>query len=284
MPATRYNARPALRHPGQFARAALRDLRASRELAWRLFLRDLKARYRASILGYIWIILPPLAVTATFLLLQKAKLMNVGELGVPYALYILAGTTFWQLFADAVQAPLRIVNQSKAMLVKINFPRESLVLAAAYETLFTFAIRFAILLACLPLFQIPIAEALAGALLTPLAAAGLLAAGLALGVLLLPLGVLFQDFAQGLPLFLSVWLIATPVAYPSRPDSGLLFSLNRYNPVTHLLEWPRSLLLPIEPTHPTYWLLISLSTLALAALAWTLFRISLPHIVARLGS
>ena len=279
-----YNAKPALRHPGAFIKQMLADLNAARELAWRLFLRDLKAKYRASILGYLWIVLPPLAVTATFLLLQNAKVINVGDLGVPYALYMLAGTTFWQLFADAAQAPLRLVSQSKGMLVKINFPREALVLAAAYETLFTFAIRFALLLCCLPFFGQPLANALPAALLAPFAAIGLLMAGLALGVLLTPFGILFQDFSQGLPLFLSVWLIATPIAYPSNPDAGLLYQLNTFNPLSALIDWPRSLALPLEAHNPSAALAITLATFALGFFAWVLFRISLPHLIARIGS
>lgn len=280
----RYTALPALRQPSEFVRSAFRDLAASKELAWRLFLRDLKAKYRASILGYVWLLLPPVAVTATFLLLQSAKVMNVGELGVPYALYMLAGTTFWQLFADAMQAPLRIVNQSKTMLVKINFPRESLVLAAAYETVFSFIIRFAILLCCLPAFGVSLTTAFPGVLLVPIAAIGLLAAGLSIGVLLTPFGILFQDFSQGLPLVLSVWLIATPIAYASNPGSGILYTINHYNPLTYLVDWPRALILPLESSSQTTCFIISFATLAIAAIAWTLFRIALPHIVARIGS
>ncbi len=285
MPVTlRYDSVPALRHPVRLARTMLADLRASRELGWRLFLRDLKARYRASILGYLWVLLPPLVVTATFLLLQKARIMNPGELPVPYPLYILAGTTFWQLFADAAQAPMRIANQSKGMLVKINFPREALVLAAALECLFTFAIRMAILYACLPLFDLPSGSFDAGLLAAPLAAAGLLIAGLALGVLLTPFGILFQDFSQGVPLALSLWLIATPVAYVGDSTRGFLATVNRYNPLSSLVDWPRSLVLPLESDAQLACLGITGGTFLLGLLAWALFRISLPHLIARIGS
>lgn len=281
MQTTRYNAEPALRRPAQMVRDMAADLRASRELGWRLFLRDLKAKYRASLLGYVWVVLPPLAVTATFLLLQQAKVMNVGELPVPYALYVLAGTTFWQLFADAVQAPLKIVSQSKSMLVKINFPREALILAAALESLFTFAIRLTILCLCLPFFGLALDP---GLLAMPVAVVGLLVSGLAIGVLLTPFGILFQDFSQGLPLALSVWLIATPIAYPASQASGFLQTINKLNPLTPLIDWPRSLFLPIDSSASSAALALTAVMLGIALLAWILFRIALPHIIARIGS
>ncbi len=281
--AIRYNSEPPIRRPVAFAAAMLRDLKAARELAWRLFLRDLKAKYRASILGYIWVVLPPLVVTATFMLLQNAKLMNVGELPAPYALYVLSGTTFWQLFADAVQGPLKIVSQSKGMLVKINFPRESLIMAGAMDALFTFAIRFILLLATFAYFEtsLPLHS---GLVLLPLAVIGMLVAGLAIGVLVTPLGTLFQDFSQGLPLALSLWLIATPIAYPASNVSGLITRINSLNPMTPLIEVPRNLLLSLpNPSYATWGAIIAIATAASVA-AWLLFRISLPHIIARIGS
>lgn len=280
----RYNSVPALRQPSQFVRSMITDLVASRELGWRLFLRDLKAKYRASILGYLWLLLPPLVVTATFLLLQKAKVMNPGDLPVSYPLYILAGSTFWQLFADAAQTPMRLVNQSKSMLVKINFPREALIMAAALECLFSFCIRIAILYAYLPIFDLPPDTMGAGLFLAPISALGLLVAGLALGVLLTPFSILFQDFSQGVPLLLSLWLMATPVAYAASPSNGLLSTINRFNPISSLVELPRSLALNLETTALNACLVTTCFTLLLTLIAWALFRIALPHLISRIGS
>lgn len=281
--AIRYDASPALRDPRRLANQMIHDLAAARELAWRLFVRDLKAKYRASILGYLWVLLPPLAVTATFLLLQQAKLMNVGELPVPYALYVLAGSTFWQLFADSVQAPLKIVSQSKGMLTKINFPRESLILAGAMDALFTFVIRSGLLLASFAYFDIKLPME-TNVLLLPIAAFGLLIVGLAIGVFVTPFGMLFQDFSQGLPLALSLWLIATPVAYVGENVSGAIAQINAYNPLTQLIEVARGILLSQPNLNYAAWgYTISIAMFG-GLISWLLFRVALPHIVARIGS
>ena len=66
-----YTPESPLRHPGRLLRALLRDLLAARELAWRLFVRDLSANYRQTYLGYIWAFLPPLLASATFIFLQS---------------------------------------------------------------------------------------------------------------------------------------------------------------------------------------------------------------------
>src|ERR1041385_6310593 len=94
----------------------VRDVRASRELAWRLFMRDISARYRQSVLGYVWAFLPPLATTFTFVLLNRSGVFSTGETAVPYAAYVMIGTLLWQVFADAINSPIKTVTSAKAML------------------------------------------------------------------------------------------------------------------------------------------------------------------------
>ena len=153
---TVYSAASQLRDPAQLARDMLHDLAASRELAWRLFVRNVSARYRQTFLGYTWAVLPPLLTTLVFVCLHQAGFFSVEKTSVPYGLFVLSGMTFWQLFADALQAPMRMVSQSAPMLTKVRFPREALILAAAGEVLFAFAIRFALLIAAMVWFKQPI--------------------------------------------------------------------------------------------------------------------------------
>ena len=87
-----YSAESALRHPGALAAAMWRDLKSSRELAWRLLVRNISAQYRQSIFGYLWAFLPPIATTATFLFLNAQGIMKVGETGIPYPAYVLVGS------------------------------------------------------------------------------------------------------------------------------------------------------------------------------------------------
>ncbi|MBT8054682.1 MAG: ABC transporter permease, partial [Gammaproteobacteria bacterium] len=112
---------------GKLLRSMWSDLLASRELAWRLLVRNISAQYRQSLLGYAWAFLPPLFTTAIWVFLQSQKVFNVADTGMPYPVFVLTGTVLWQTFVEALNAPLKMINQSRAMLSKINFPREALI-------------------------------------------------------------------------------------------------------------------------------------------------------------
>ena len=211
LPETVYSTEAQLLHPATLLRRMGRDLVGSRELAWRLFVRNVSARYRQTALGYLWAVLPPLAATAVFVALRRSGVFTTGDTGVPYVPFLVAGLVLWQTFVDALYAPLRIVMQSKAMLVKINFPREALILAGVAEVLFNFLVRAALLAAVLAWYRL---APPATALLAPLGVLTLIAIGIAIGVLLVPAAVLLQDVEQGLAIVISLWLFATPVLYP----------------------------------------------------------------------
>ena len=123
----------------------LHDLSASRELAWRLFVRNLSAKYRQTLLGYVWAFLPPILTTAVFVYLHRAGYFSVGSMKVPYVAFVFSGIVFWQVFTEALLMPLRMVQQSMSILTKVNFPREALILAGLGEVFFGFLIRSIIL-------------------------------------------------------------------------------------------------------------------------------------------
>ena len=123
----------------------IHDIAVSRELAWRLLVRNLSSRYRHTVFGYVWAFLPPVLSTAVFVFLHQSGYFTVGQTPVPYAVFLFAGLILWQLFCDAIAMPLRMVQQSHAILTKVNFPREALIIAGVGEVLFGFVIRFALL-------------------------------------------------------------------------------------------------------------------------------------------
>ena len=136
MKITVITAESPLRRPRKLIRECFSDLVASRELAWRLFYRDLKAAYRQSFLGYVWVFLPPLFTTLTFTFLNSQKILSIGDTPVPYPAYAMLGTLLWQNFVDALNSPLKSVTANKAMLIKVNFPREALVLSFKRKSIF----------------------------------------------------------------------------------------------------------------------------------------------------
>jgi lipopolysaccharide transport system permease protein len=256
------------------------DLAASRELAWRLFVRDTSARYRQSLLGYVWAFLPPIVATITFVLLNRSGVLSAGKIPIPYPAYVMIGTLLWGVFADAIASPIKMVTASKTMLAKINFPREALLLAGVLEVLFNFIIRLSLLIAVFVIFRI------VPPLTAPLALAGvmaLLCLGFMIGLLLTPAGILYTDIGQALTVILSFWMLFTPVVY-SPPSKGALALLSKINPVSPLVVTTREWL-AIGPA--TQWLpalIVFAVTVVLLFMGWVLYRLAMPHIIARIGN
>lgn len=279
LPVAVYSPAPMLASPAKLAREMVRDLLASRELAWQLFVRDVSAQYRQSLLGVVWALLPPLAMGLVFILLQAGGVVTVAETNVPYPVFVLVGTTYWQVFVDALNAPLKSVTSGKSILTKVNFPREALILSAAYNVLFQLLFKGLVLLGVFVYFDVPLQT---GLLLAPLAILMLILLGLAIGLLLTPVGLLYTDIAAGLAIFTQVWFFATPVVYPA-PESFPLSLLATANPVSPLLTAARDLTIHGGFEHPAGLLLVGSLTLVGLLAGWVVYRVSLPILVERMS-
>ena len=276
-----YSAEPQLKYPRKLFRRMLNDLRASRELAWRLFIRNIAARYRQTFLGYIWALLPPIFTTVIFVFLNTQNILNIQTTVIPYPVYVMSGTLLWQAFVDALNSPLRLITSSRSMLVKINFPREALMLAGIGEVLFNFAIRFSLLIFILLWFKMPIPPTFF--FCAPFGILSLIMFGLMIGMLLMPLGVLYQDISQGLGLITAAWFFFTPVIYPP-PESWPASLLATLNPVSPLLVTTREWITSGASPQLAVFMVISVFTCCALCVGWILYHLAMPHLIARIGS
>ena len=141
LPVTVYTPESSLRNPARMVRSMFRDLLASRELAWQLAVRDIRAQYRQTALGLLWAFILPLANTGAWLFIQSTGIVTIQGTELPYPVYVFTGTMLWAIFMDAVNAPLQQTIAAKPMLAKINFPREGFILSGIYQTLFNASIK-----------------------------------------------------------------------------------------------------------------------------------------------
>ncbi|MGF1531867.1 MAG: ABC transporter permease [Puniceicoccaceae bacterium] len=284
MQSRRYSPDPALKNPRLFFRDMIRDAGRSSGLAYQIALRDFKALYRQSALGYFWAFLPPLVTTALFLFLRSGKAFSTEQDVIPYLPFILIGTLMWQTFADAVQGPLKVVSASKQMIIKINFPQEALLLAGVGLTVINFTIRLTILIPALVYFYFayPEMSLTANTVFFPLSVLALMLIGYAIGVLIAPLGMLFKDVNMALMLFLTFWMFVTPVVFPLASEGKVAF-LQILNPVTPVLVTAREFALGLPPTMLGHAILVLVAFCFLLLCGWTIFRVALPHVIARLG-
>lgn len=269
-----------LRRPRYLLWTMWRDLLASRELAWRLMVRDISAQYRQAFLGIAWAFIPPIAMALGFTLAKDANVFAVGETDIPYPAYVMFNTALWQTFADAATGPVQAVILAKPMLARVNFPREAIILAKLGEVFFNFGIKLILIVSLFIYFRVPVSWTI---ILTPIALIHLILLGTLVGVLLAPIGVLYQDVSKSLNMIMGFWLFLTPVIYPV-PTEGLFGALVAWNPVTPLLVTLRELATTGVLTQPLGFWVVSGLTLVGLVLTWVGFRIAMPYVVERVTS
>jgi len=187
LPVRVYSPEPLLGHPAKLVGTIACDIWAGRELAWRLFVRDLSAQYRQSFLGYFWAILPPLTGSLTFIFLNSSGIVSIKGTGISYAAFAMMGTLLWQIFVDAINCPIAALGSARAMLTKINFPREAILVAGIYMLAFNFLIRLLLVFAVMIVWKIPVD---AGLFFFPVASVSLFLTGFSIGLLLAPVAFL----------------------------------------------------------------------------------------------
>ncbi len=277
---TIYTPESQMRRPKKLLGLMWRDLLASRELAWRLLVRDISAKYRQSFLGIFWAIIPPIVLAAGFTLAKSAGVVAFGNTEFPYPAYVMFSMTLWQTFVAALQGPVQAVTQAKVMLARINFPREALILAKLGEVFFNFGIKLVLIVGLFIWFKMPVTWSI---ILAPVALIHLVMLGTFLGLLLAPMGVLYQDFTMGLTLATSFWLFLTPVVYPV-PNEGLFGTIVKLNPVTPLLVTTRELATTGVISNPQGFWLASVFALLGLFLTWIFYRVAMPYVVERVSS
>jgi lipopolysaccharide transport system permease protein len=279
LPERVYSPEPLLQHPWKMLKAIAADVWAGRELAWALFARDQKAQYRQTILGYVWAFLPPLVASATFIFLQSQGITNITGTGIAYPAFAMMGTLLWQVFVDSLQSPMGSFGAARAMLVKINFPREAVLVSGLYKVVFNALIRLVLVAAVMVWWQVPVNTTV---LFFPVAMVALVAAGFAIGLVLLPVSNLYGDVGRFIPMVTSFWMLLTPVVYPPQTE-GLAGWLAKWNPVSPLIITARECLTAQPLTMLGPFFIVFACSLVVIFLGLVGFRIAMPHLIARMG-
>lgn len=274
-----YTARSEIRSPVKLVKNIFLDFWAGRELAWRLFLRNLRGLYRQTLLGLFWVFLPPIANTAFWVFLKSAKVYQI-DVGVDTTVYILTGMILWQAFIDAYQMPLAMLTKNQNMISKLNFPRETLLLVGLGEVFFNLAIRMLLLVPAFLVFGVAFHPTI---LLAPLTVVGMVLLGTAFGLLIMPLGSLYQDVGRFTAIMLPFWMILTPTVYaPFDSYPGSL--LNWLNPASPLLLLSRDWLLDGSMDFLFVGLIYGALVLPLLLLGLIVYRISIPVLIERMSA
>ncbi len=196
-----------------------------RELLYFLTWRDVKVRYKQTLLGAAWAILQPLLMMVVFTIFF-GRLAGVSSGGVDYPLFAYAGLLPWTFFATAIAAAGNSVVGSERLITKIYFPRLAVPFASVGAAVVDFLIAFGLLIAMMVYYRVAPTW---GLLFVPVIFGSILLAALGVGTLLAALNVRYRDFRYVIPFLVQVWMFATPsvymeVAQPSSPAASLAVS------------------------------------------------------------
>ncbi len=257
-----------------------KDLKEAGFLGKQLFIRDTKSMFRQSFLGIIWAFIPPFFSAAVWIFLNKSGAVQIASPGIPYPIFVMCGTILFQTFTESMTLPNQTVQAGKSMMAKLNFPREAFLITSFYKLLFNFGLK---LIALVTIALILKTSFSAYTLLFPIGVLFVILAGMSIGILLIPFQMLLQDFSRIIQIGSQVLMYLAPVVYPI-PETGILRSINLYNPLTPFIDIPRNWFngLPAEQLL-SYSIYIGI-TLIVLFIGWILYRITMPIIIERVGA
>ena len=213
----------------------LRNAYKYRALIQSLVVRELKARYRGSVLGFFWSFLNPLllllvyTVVFTFFLPQRGAMDEIQ----PYALFLFTGLLPWTWFSTSLLESASVMSVNANLIQKILFPAEVLPFVNVFTNLCHFVLGLPILFAFLIIFSKPFLPYL---FLFPLIMLIQMIFTLALTLLISSLSVHFRDIRDILANLLTLWFFTTPIIYPIQiMDNSKLRFLFDLNPMTHIV-------------------------------------------------
>jgi lipopolysaccharide transport system permease protein len=238
--------------PTSWPSVELRELWEYRELLYFLTWRDIKVRYKQTVLGAAWAVIQPLFMMAVFSLFF-GKLAGVPSDGIPYPVFTFCGLLPWQLFAYSVTQASNSLVGSQNLITKVYFPRLVVPISAVLGGVVDFAIAFVLLLAMM--FYYGIGPGWQMMALPGLVLLAILAA-LGVGLWLSALNVQYRDVRYTIGFLVQFWLFATPVAYPSSIVPEKWRVLYALNPMVGVVDGFRWALLG-KPESPGMPLLIS---------------------------
>jgi lipopolysaccharide transport system permease protein len=210
-----------------------------RALIQSLVARELKARYRASVLGFFWSFINPLLLLLVYTFVFSYVLRNQTKEIRPYALFLFCGILPWTWFSTSLLESSNVLISGGNLIKKVMFPAEVLPIVTVFANMVHFLLGLPILIVFLLYYSAPIT--LAELAWFPVVVFVQLLLTLALALIVSALTVHFRDIKDILANLLTFWFFATPIIYPMMPGTGPLADAPPYartllnlNPFTHL--------------------------------------------------
>lgn len=221
------------------SRAGLRELWTYRELVLLLAWRDVKIRYKQTIIGAAWAVLQPFLTMVVFSIFF-GRLAGIPSDGVPYPIFSYTGLLPWTLFAEGLKRASDGIVGNAGLISKVYFPRVVIPLASIVAGIVDFAFSFIVLIGMLIYYRIPLTL---NVLFLPCFLVIALMTSLGVGLWLSAINVKYRDVRYTVGFLIQLWMYATPVIYPGTMLHGPWRILLALNPMTGVVEGSRWALL-----------------------------------------
>jgi lipopolysaccharide transport system permease protein len=241
-----------------------------RELLYFLTWRDLKVRYKQTIVGVAWVIFQPFMSMIVFTLIF-GKLANIPSDGVPYPIFVFIGLLFWQFFSSALGDISNCLVNNQGIISKVYFPRVLLPLSMILTRLVDFVVASVILVALMIYYRF-MPNMLIGIAIFPLLMLMTFLACLGLGLFFASLNVKYRDVRYVLPYFIQIMMFLTPVFYSTTIIGHKYSWIFALNPMSSVIKNARSAFLGVWQIN---WLelVLSLSVCVVTlVIGWLYFR------------
>jgi len=217
---------------GRLPRVRLGDVWSHRELAFFFAWRDIKLRYKQTVLGVMWAVLQPLIAMILFsTLLERAA--HIPSQGIAYPVFAYIGLAAWVAFTTAVSRAAESLTEDPSLVTNVFFPRVLAPIGATLPIVLDLALGLSVAVPLMAAYGVGPGDAIA---LVPVCAVGIGLVAAATGVWLSALNVLYRDFRYALSFGLQAWLFATPVLFPSSIVHGAARDILFVNPAAGMIE------------------------------------------------
>lgn len=223
-----------------------RELWTYRDLLYFLALRDIKVKYKQTVLGAMWAILQPFLTMVVFSILF-GTLAKVPSDGIPYPIFVYAGLLPWNYFSSALGSSGNSLIASSNLITKIYFPRLIIPASASLAGLLDFFIASAILVGMM--FYYHFVPTTSGAILIPVLVLFTFITAVGCGLWLSALNVEYRDFQHVIPFLVQIWMFATPVIYPVTLFPEKYRWIPSLNPMAGIIEAFRAASLGHQPVN-----------------------------------
>ena len=247
--------------------SSMREIFAYRELLWVLILKDVKVRYKQTLLGATWALIRPLASLAIFTILF-GKIAKIPSEGYPYSVFVFSGLLPWLFHASAVTASATSLVGSSQLVTKVYFPRAIIPLSTIGGAFVDFMIALMVFIVYSILLGVNIGF---NVLWLPVLTIPMVTTAMGVGMLLAAVTVRYRDVVHAVPFLVQIWMYLTPVIYPVNFIPGHWQFLLYINPVTAVVEAFRAVVLNKTVAWPMLGLSFTIG-LVLLTFGFLLFR------------